>query len=292
MIKSMTGFGRCELTRETGKVSVEIKSVNHRYLEMGIRMPKKLNIFEARIREVIKAYIHRGKIDVFINYEDYSGSKVALKYNADVADEYMNIFDRMSRQFELRNDITLAQLSRFPEVITMEEQSADEEEIWSFVRGAVEEACRQLVAARIAEGGNLKEDLAVKLDNMLAAVDFIEERSSRLMDDYRNKLMEKVKGLLGDVSVDENRIATEVVLYADKMCVDEETVRLKSHIAHARQCLGDDGGVGRKLDFLAQEMNREANTILSKADDIEVSDKAIDLKTEIEKVREQIQNIE
>lgn len=292
MIKSMTGFGRCEMTEETRKISVEMKSVNHRYLEAGIKMPKKLNVFEARIREVIKKYIQRGKVDVYITYEDYAENKVALKYNADVADEYMNIFDKMSRQFELRNDITIAQLSRFPEVISTEEQAADEEEIWNFIRGAVEGACQQMLTARITEGENLKEDLMGKLDNMLDMVGFIEERSPKIMNDYRSKLMDKVKEILGDTTIDESRIATEVVLYADKICVDEETVRLKSHIDHAKKCLGDDGGVGRKLDFIAQEMNREANTILSKADDIEISNKAIDLKTEIEKVREQIQNIE
>ncbi|MDD6796842.1 MAG: YicC family protein [Clostridia bacterium] len=292
MIKSMTGFGRCEMTEETRKISVEMKSVNHRYLEAGIKMPKKLNVFEARIREVIKKYIQRGKVDVYITYEDYAENKVALKYNADVADEYMNIFDKMSRQFELRNDITIAQLSRFPEVISTEEQAADEEEIWNFIRGAVEGACQQMLTARITEGENLKEDLMGKLDNMLDMVGFIEERSPKIMNDYRSKLMDKVKEILGDTTIDESRIATEVVLYADKICVDEETVRLKSHIDHAKKCLGEDGGVGRKLDFIAQEMNREANTILSKADDIEISNKAIDLKTEIEKVREQIQNIE
>ena len=255
-------------------------------------MPKKLNVFEARIREVIKKYIQRGKVDIFITYEDYADNKVSVKYNADIADEYMNIFDKMSRQFELRNDITISQLSRFPEVITMEEQAADEEEIWNFIRTAVEEACQQMLSARITEGENLKEDLMGKLDNMLAMVDFIEERSPKIMSDYRSKLMDKVTEILGDTTLDESRIATEVVMYADKICVDEETVRLRSHIDHAKKCLNEEGGIGRKLDFIAQEMNREANTILSKADDLEISNKAIDLKTEIEKVREQIQNIE
>lgn len=292
MIKSMTGFGRCEMAEETRKISVEMKSVNHRYLEAGIKMPKKLNVFEARIREVIKKYIQRGKVDIFITYEDYADNKVSVKYNADIADEYMNIFDKMSRQFELRNDITISQLSRFPEVITMEEQAADEEEIWNFIRTAVEEACQQMLSARITEGENLKEDLMGKLDNMLAMVDFIEERSPKIMSDYRSKLMDKVTEILGDTTLDESRIATEVVMYADKICVDEETVRLRSHIDHAKKCLSEEGGIGRKLDFIAQEMNREANTILSKADDLEISNKAIDLKTEIEKVREQIQNIE
>lgn len=290
----MTGFGRCELSDETRKISVEMKSVNHRYLEAGIKMPKKLYVFEARMRDVLKKYIQRGKVDIFITYEDYTENKVSLKYNTDLADEYMNIFDRMSRQFELKNDITIAQLSRCPEVITMEEQAADEDTVWNFIREAFEGACKQFVETRINEGERLRNDLIGKLDNMTSMVDFIEERSPQIMNDYRNKLLNKVQEILGDTTIDESRIATEVVLYADKICVDEETVRLKSHIQHAKDCILNEeaGGVGRKLDFIAQEMNREANTILSKADDIDISNKAIDIKTEIEKVREQIQNIE
>jgi uncharacterized protein (TIGR00255 family) len=290
MIKSMTGFGRCEMTDETRKM----KSVNHRYLETGIKMPKKLNVFEARMREVLKKYIQRGKVDIFITYEDYAENKVSLKYNTDIADEYMNIFDRMSRQFELKNDVSISRLASFPEVITMEEQAPDEDAVWNFIREALDGACRQLVDTRLAEGERLKDDLVGKLDSMEEMVGYIEERSPQIMSNYRSKLLEKVNELLGDTTIDESRIATEVVLYADKICVDEETVRLKSHIRHARESLLAEGteGVGRKLDFIAQEMNREANTILSKADDIDVSNKAIDIKTEIEKVREQIQNIE
>ncbi len=294
MIKSMTGFGRCEMTDETRKITVEMKSVNHRYLETGIKMPKKLNVFEARMREVLKKYIQRGKVDIFITYEDYAENKVSLKYNTDIADEYMNIFDRMSRQFELKNDVSISRLASFPEVITMEEQAPDEDAVWNFIREALDGACRQLVDTRLAEGERLKDDLVGKLDSMEKMVGYIEERSPQIMSNYRSKLLEKVNELLGDTTIDESRIATEVVLYADKICVDEETVRLKSHIRHARESLLAEGteGVGRKLDFIAQEMNREANTILSKADDIDVSNKAIDIKTEIEKVREQIQNIE
>ncbi len=292
MIKSMTGFGRCEFSDEARKISVEMKSVNHRYLETAIKMPKKLNIFEARIREILKKYIQRGKVDIYITYEDYTENKILLKYNNEIAEEYMNIFDKMSRQFDMRNDISLAQLSRFPEVITMDEKGSDEEEVWNFIRRAIEGACEQFVAARIAEGENLKADLNEKLDRMSELVSYIEERSPQIMNDYRSKLMAKVQELLGDTTIDESRLATEVVLYADKICVDEETVRLKSHIDSARNCLNEAGGIGRKLDFIAQEMNREANTILSKADDLEISNKAIDLKTEIEKLREQIQNIE
>ena len=292
MIKSMTGFGRSEIVKGNRKISVEIKSVNHRYLEAGIKMPKKLNVFESRMRDLLKKYATRGKIDIFINYEDDSESKVNLKFNRKIADEYMAIFNNMSEKYNLKNDMTVGGLARFPEVITMDEVQEDEEELWHFIEEAMKAALEQFVNTRILEGENLKKDLLGKLDHMEELVAFVEKRSPEIMKEYRSKLESKVKELLGDTTIDESRIATEVIIYADKICVDEETVRLRSHIEHARKCLNEDGGIGRKMDFIAQEMNREANTTLSKANDIEISNAAIDLKTEIEKVREQIQNIE
>ena len=292
MIKSMTGFGRSEIVKGNRKISVEIKSVNHRYLEAGIKMPKKLNVFESRMRDLLKKYATRGKIDIFINYEDDSESQVNLKFNQNIADEYMAIFNNMSEKYNLKNDMTVGGLARFPEVITMDEVQEDEEELWHFIEEAMTAALEQFVNTRILEGENLKKDLLGKLDHMEELVAFVEKRSPEIMKEYRSKLESKVKELLGDTTIDESRIATEVIIYADKICVDEETVRLRSHIEHARKCLNEDGGIGRKMDFIAQEMNREANTTLSKANDIEISNAAIDLKTEIEKVREQIQNIE
>ena len=292
MIKSMTGFGRSEIVKGNRKISVEIKSVNHRYLEAGIKMPKKLNVFESRMRDLLKKYATRGKIDIFINYEDDSESQVNLKFNQNIADEYMAIFNNMSEKYNLKNDMTVGGLARFPEVITMDEVQEDEEELWHFIEEAMKAALEQFVNTRILEGENLKKDLLGKLDHMEELVAFVEKRSPEIMKEYRSKLESKVKELLGDTTIDESRIATEVIIYADKICVDEETVRLRSHIQHARKCLNEDGGIGRKMDFIAQEMNREANTTLSKANDIEISNAAIDLKTEIEKVREQIQNIE
>ena len=292
MIKSMTGFGRSEIVKGNRKISVEIKSVNHRYLEAGIKMPKKLNVFESRMRDLLKKYATRGKIDIFINYEDDSESQVKLKFNQNIADEYMAIFNNMSEKYNLKNDMTVGGLARFPEVITMDEVQEDEEELWHFIEEAMKAALEQFVNTRILEGENLKKDLLGKLDHMEELVAFVEKRSPEIMKEYRSKLESKVKELLGDTTIDESRIATEVIIYADKICVDEETVRLRSHIEHARKCLNEDGGIGRKMDFIAQEMNREANTTLSKANDIEISNAAIDLKTEIEKVREQIQNIE
>ena len=268
MIKSMTGFGRCEVSEGDRKFTVEMKGVNHRYLDANIRMPKKLNFFDSAIRTVLKQYVTRGKVDIFITYEDFTENQVALKYNESLAKEYLDAFKKMEETFGLENDIRVSTVSRCPEVLTMEEQSADEDELWKGLKKALEGALKQFVETRGIEGENLKNDIIAKLE-------------------------EKVKELLADTQMDEGRIAAEVVIFADKICTDEEVVRLKSHIAHMKETFAtEENGIGRKLDFIAQEMNREANTILSKANDIEVSNYAIDLKTEIEKVREQIQNIE
>ena len=292
MIKSMTGFGRCEITEGDRKYTVEMKSVNHRYLDANIKMPKKLSFFESSIRNELKNYVQRGKLDLFIAYEDFSESNVCIKYNKDIAAEYLGYLKAMSEDFGLDNDVRVSTLSRYPEVFSMEEQAVDEEEIWKGLSKAIQKAAEGLVETRIKEGGNLAADLKGKLDGMLEHVTFIEKRSPQIIDEYRKRLKERVHELLGDASVDESRLLTEITIFADKVCVDEELVRLRSHIETMKQALSDGGSIGRKLDFIAQEMNREANTILSKANDLEISNRGIDLKTEIEKVREQIQNIE
>lgn len=292
MIKSMTGFGRCEITEGQRKFTVELKGVNHRYLDVNIRMPKNLSFFESSIRNLLKQYVQRGKVDIYITYEDTSENQVSLKYNAKLAEAYLAYGRQMQEMFGLENDIRVSTLSRYPEVLTMEEQAADEEELWAGLEKALKGAFAQFVETRTVEGENLKNDILTKLDEMLALVDYIETRSPEIVAEYRTKLENKVRELLCDTQMDESRIAAEVVIFADKICTDEETVRLKSHIGHMKSTLDEKEGVGRKLDFIAQEMNREANTILSKANDLEVSNHAIDLKTGIEKVREQIQNIE
>ena len=292
MIKSMTGFGRCEVSENNRKFTVEMKSVNHRYLDVNIKMPKKLNFFEAAIRSLLKDYIQRGKVDIFISYEDLTENNVCVKYNQDIAGEYLNYLKLMAEQFELDNDIRVSTLSRYPEVFTMEEQAIDEEGIWKTLEKALTGACEGFVESRIREGEHLKNDLVQKLDMMLSHVDFIHERSPQIISEYKQKLQDKVKDLLADTKVDENRLLMEVTIFADKVCVDEEIVRLRSHVETTKFTLLTGGSMGRKLDFIAQEMNREANTILSKASDLEISNRAIELKTEIEKVREQIQNIE
>jgi uncharacterized protein (TIGR00255 family) len=292
MIKSMTGFGRYEAAEADRKITVEMKSVNHRYLDVNIKMPKKLNFFEAAIRAELKNYIQRGKVDIFITYEDFTENNVCIKYNKDIAAEYMGYLKQMAEDFHLDNDIRVSALSRYPEVLAMEEQSPDEAEIWKVLDKAIKGASENFVETRIKEGENLREDLISKLNVMLSHVEFITERSPQLVTEYKDKLHEKVRELLEDAQVDENRLLMEVTLFADKVCVDEELVRLKSHIETTKSTLVEGGSIGRKLDFIAQEMNREANTILSKANDLEISNRAIELKTEIEKVREQIQNIE
>lgn len=292
MIKSMTGFGRCEIAENSRKITVEMKSVNHRYLDVNLKMPKSLNFFESAIRSELKNYITRGKVDVFISYEDLSEHTSTVRYHKEVAEEYFRYLKQMAEDFGLDNDIRVSSLSKYPDVFTMEEAGVDEEELWKEIQKAVDGAAGMFVKTRITEGEHLRDDLLEKLEGMLKLVSFISERSPQILEEYRNRLEEKVKELLGDATVDESRLLTEVTLFADKVCVDEEVVRLKSHIETTKNTLLEGGSIGRKLDFIAQEMNREANTILSKANDLEISNCAIELKTEIEKVREQIQNIE
>ena len=292
MINSMTGFGRFEAAEGSRKFTVELKSVNHRYLDLNIKMPRQLNALESGIRSLLKEYIERGKVDVYITCEKDTQEDVSLKYNSALAATYLSYLKEMAEEFQLENDIRVSSLSRYPDVFVMEETPADEEELWNGLEKALRGACEQFVSARTREGEHLKVDLLEKLDELLENVDFIERRSPQIMAEYRSRLEDKVKELLGDRQLDDSRIATEVTIYADKICVDEETVRLKSHILAMKEALTKGGPIGRKLDFIAQEMNREANTILSKANNIEISDVGINMKTGIEKIREQIQNIE
>ena len=291
-IKSMTGFGRYEAVTEERKITVEMKSVNHRYCDISIRLPKKLNFLEASIRNEIKKHINRGKIDVFITYEDYTKGGSSVKYNKDMAMEYLKYLNLISEELGVKNDVTNYNISRYPEVFTLEEQSLDEDKLQEFVNEAIDGCCKQLIKTREVEGVNLKKDILDKLDFVYSNTTKIEEKSPLVVDTYREKLYAKVQEILGDTKIDEATLATEITMYADKICVDEETVRLKSHVDSMRSTLDMNESIGRKLDFISQEMNREANTILSKADDMEITNMAIELKTEIEKIREQIQNIE
>ena len=292
MLKSMTGFGRFESETPERKISVEMKAVNHRYCEISLKMPKKLNFFESAIRNLLKNYISRGKVDIFIMYEDFTEGKELVKYNEDLAKSYFDLIKKMGSQFEIDGNISASQLARFPDVFTIEEQQIDENEMWSFIENAIRNAAENFVKTRIDEGEHLKKDLIAKLDGMISMIDFIEERSPQVVDEYRNRLYAKVEELLGNTNMDQGILATEITVFADKICVDEETVRLRAHINNMKNTLNEAENVGRKLDFIAQEMNREANTILSKSSDLDITNTAINLKTDIEKVREQIQNIE
>lgn len=293
MIKSMTGFGRCEIVNEDAKITVEMKAVNHRYLDLGIKMPRRFNVYESAIRAKIKELgVERGKVDVFINCEDYKEEQGTLKFNAALAQEYVSVFRRMQEELGVENDLRASTLARMPEVLTIEQEEDDEEELWQMLQDGICGAVENFNQTRIKEGENLKRDLIGKLDHMEEVVNQIESRSPGVMQEYRERITAKVTEFLENTSVDDSRIAAEVTLFADKVCTDEETVRLHSHIHMMKDNLLSGGSLGRKLDFLAQEMNREANTILSKANDLQVSELGISLKTEIEKVREQIQNIE
>ena len=293
MIRSMTGFGHGEVSNDKNqKVTVEMKSVNHRYCDISLKLPKKLAMFDANIRNIMKEYASRGKIDIYVSYEDLSETAVSLHYNQAMAEEYMQVFKKMQKDFNIETKITAEALAKYPEVVTIEEVQQDEEVWWELLEAALRQAAEKFVETRTIEGANLKRDLLGKLDQMAADVTFIEERSPQIIAEYRSKLEEKVKEFLEDSTIEENRIAAEVTLYADKIAVDEEIVRLQSHISSMTDVLESDESIGRKLDFMAQEMNREANTILSKSSDVDLADHAIELKTNVEKVREQIQNIE
>lgn len=292
MIKSMTGFGRYETVADEYRIAVEIKSVNHRYCDLNIKLPKKFNEIENTLRMMMKEIAERGKVDVYVSYEDYAGKGTHVHYHPQIAKEYVKVAAQVAEEFELHNSLSAERLLGFADVISLEEESNDLESVFPIVTQTLQKAGEQFIASREREGEQLYQDIKGKLAYLLTLVAQVEERSPQMLQEHRQKLLEKVQELLGDRKIDEGILATELIVYADKVCVDEETVRLRSHIDAMSETLDMQEAIGRKLDFIAQEMNREANTILSKANDKELSGIAINLKTEIEKIREQIQNIE
>ena len=292
MVKSMTGFGHAEAVSEKRKLTVEMKSVNNRYLDVNIRMPKKFSAFEAQIRNVLKEYVSRGKVDVFISEETFAEGAGEVVLNTALAKQYMAACNSISSELGIDGQVKITDIARFPDVITVREPETDEDELWAEIESVVRVCAEKFNAARIAEGERLRADMTAKLHQMERNVAYIEEHEPQIMADYRARLMKKLSDILEDRTIDENQLATALIIYSDKICTDEETVRLKSHIIQMIDELGKDESVGRKLDFLAQEMNRESNTILSKAGDLATSNVGIELKTEGEKIREQIQNIE
>ena len=292
MICSMTGFGRSELYNENCKITAELKSVNHKYLDLGIKMPRKLNVFEGDIRSTLKKYASRGKIDLFITYEDLREGQKSLRFDSVLAKEYFNYYCQLRDELQLTDDIRASVIARCPDVLVLEDQELDEDTIWSSLVEVLNDAFAEFKESRSREGEALKNNILEKLDDMDRITDFIESFIPQMIEDYKARIEEKVKEFLENSHIDEARIAAEVTIFADKTAIDEELVRLKTHIGSMRELLVKGGEIGRNLDFIAQEMNRESNTILSKSNNIEITNCGIELKTCIEKIREQVQNIE
>lgn len=291
MVCSMTGFGRGEYLDDEKKIIIEIKSVNHRYCDINVKLPRTISRFEPEIRKRLKLYAERGKIDVFITYQNLKTSET-VKYNKEIAGEYMNYLKQIGEDFGLEEDIKPTVLARFPDVFSLEENYNAEDEEYTDIQKVLDEAGKMFLESRQKEGENLAKDLLDKMDEIETLVNRIESMAPQIIEEYREKLTAKVQDILENKDIEEARIVQEVVIYADRVAVDEELVRLHSHIQAVRDILSEDKAVGRKLDFIVQEMNREANTTLSKSDTKEVTDIGIDLKTLIEKVREQVQNLE
>lgn len=292
MIRSMTGYGQGKLISDDRKFTVEIRSVNHRYNDINVRLPRTLNYLEDKIRTFIKERVSRGKIDVFVSFETTSKDDFEVYLNENLLDAYLEQLNIIKNKSTVIDDISVSLLARFPEVIIVNKKEDDKDILWQLLEEALKEAFNNFLAMREKEGENLKEDLLAKLkvcENYLAK---IKERSPNLAEEYKNKLEKRLQELLPDHSIDENRLAMEIAIFADHCSIDEEIVRLESHINQFRNILNHEEIVGRKLDFLVQEMNREVNTIGSKANDLQISQNVIELKSEIEKIREQIQNLE
>ena len=292
MIRSMTGFGRAEDVSEHRKITVELKSVNHRYLDINVKIPVRFGFLELPVRNYLKERLERGKVDIYIGYQKDGDLSYTVHYNSELAAMYLKNLNDMADEFKLDNDIKLSNLSRYPDVFEIQEKEQNTDELWNEIRVVLEKAVDSFVQSRENEGERIAADLFNKLDTMTELVDKIEEKSPMIIEEYKAKLVSKVQELLDNNQIDDNRIAAEVTIYADKICVDEEIVRLKSHIMEMQNTLSGGNDVGRRLDFIAQEMHREANTILSKSTNAEIADIGIDLKTLIEKIREQIQNLE
>lgn len=294
MLKSMTGFGRGIYSEGDLGFTIEMKSVNHRFLDLNIRMPRSLMATEDKIRKIISKSLIRGKVDIFITENNSGKNSGVATFNKELGDSYFKCLTDIKEMYNLSDEPTLSLISKFPDVITVETAELDEEEAFRVLKVALDEAVENIVLMRVKEGEKLKEDLLKKLQGIEKNVDLLCELGKDTVESYRVKLSERVEELLdgSNISIDENRITQEVAIFADKSCVDEETVRLYSHINQMRDNLNLDEPVGRKLDFIVQEMNREANTIASKANDIRVTNISINIKNEIEKIREQIQNIE
>ena len=292
MVKSMTGFGRGGYAQDGKEFTVEIKTVNHRYSDVSIKMPRQIGFLEDKVRELVGRAISRGKIDVFITYYNYSDDAKYVTFDEALAKTYISAVEALRDKFGLRDDISVSLISKYPDVLKVEQNEEDEEILWSMLKIAAENALASLIAMRENEGEGLKNvllDRAVYIEGM---IEEISKRAPEVPKEYKLKLETRLKDLLEQQTVDENRLAMEIALFADRCSIDEELVRLASHIGQMREALSMNQPIGRKLDFLVQEMNREINTIGSKANDLAITKSVVEIKSEIEKIREQIQNIE
>ncbi len=288
----MTGYGRGQATVDGTDILVEIKSVNNRYYDFSARLPRMYGYLEEKLKTFMNGSISRGKIEVSVSIYNSGSKSEEISINLDVANGYINALREANETLGLNDDITLSHVSRFPDVFIIKKIIEDEESVWNNIKPVAEEAVARFVAMRETEGEKMKEDLSSRLDFILSKVEEVEKISPTTTENYRNRLYQKLKDILSDNNIDEQRILTEAAIFSEKVAVDEETVRLRSHISQFRELLETDEPVGRKLDFLVQEMNRESNTIGSKAQDIAITKIVVDIKSEIEKIREQIQNIE
>ncbi len=288
----MTGYGRGQMTVDGTDILVEIKSVNNRYYDFSARLPRMYGYLEEKLKTFLNGSISRGKIEVSVSIYNNGSKSEEISINLDVANGYINALREANETLGLDDDITLSHVSRFPDVFIIKKIIEDEESVWNNIKPVAEEAVAKFVSMRETEGAKMKEDLSSRLDFILSKVEEVEKISPTTTENYRNRLYQKLKDILSDNNIDEQRILTEAAIFSEKVAVDEETVRLRSHISQFRELLETDEPVGRKLDFLVQEMNRESNTIGSKAQDIAITKIVVDVKSEIEKIREQIQNIE
>jgi len=292
MARSMTGFGRGTKDIEGKSFSIEIKSVNHRYLDINIKLPRNLISLEERIRKVVSENLNRGKVDIFITQNTYSTNDVIANFNHSLADSYVKSLQEIKERYNVRDDISVSLVSRFPDVITLNQKEEDIEATWSALSSALKDAISNLISMRDKEGEKLRSDLEARCKYMEELLDDISKRAPLIVTSYKEKLEKRLSELLNDVKLDESRVAMEIAIFSDKSNVDEEIVRLRSHINQMVDTFNLKEPIGRKLDFIIQEMNRETNTIGSKANDLELVNVVLNMKNEIEKIREQVQNIE
>lgn len=292
MIKSMTGYGRAEETIDSMNIVVEIKSVNHRYFEFSAKVPRVYGFLEEKLKTFINSLVSRGKIECYVSIECLEDSETQIVVNKALAEGYLNAVKTLAEDYSIDGTISAMTLSRYPDVLSVHKAADDEEKIWNAVKVVAKDAIDKFINMRQVEGEKLKADVLSRADYIIECVEFVEERSPQTVKEYNEKLKARIQELIGDAAVDEQRLLNEAAIYADKIAVAEETVRLRSHISQLRTFLEADEAIGRKLDFLVQEINREANTIGSKAQDVEIAKRVISIKAEVEKIREQIQNIE